>query len=66
MPAYEYTTEILTHGFMGRNRDELDRAALENKMNAMGAEGWELEKVLTDLAFQGEKDGHLLIFKREL
>jgi hypothetical protein len=30
----------------------------------MGAEGWELVKVLTDMALHGEKDGHLLLFKR--
>jgi hypothetical protein len=30
----------------------------------MGAEGWELSKLLLDVALQGEKDGHLLIFKR--
>ena len=30
----------------------------------MGAEGWELVKVITDTALHGEKDGHLLLFKR--
>ncbi|HEX8103479.1 MAG TPA: DUF4177 domain-containing protein [Solirubrobacteraceae bacterium] len=64
MAAYEYTTETLTHGFMGRSRDELNRGALEEKLNQMGAEGWELVKILTDMAFEGEKDGHLMVFKR--
>lgn len=64
MAAYEYTTDILTHGFMGRSEGELNRGALEEHLNAMGAEGWELVKVLTDMAFESEKDGHLMIFKR--
>ena len=29
-----------------------------------GAAGWELDKLILDTAFHGEKDGHLLIFKR--
>ena len=33
-------------------------------LNQHGAEGWELEKIVLDAAFHGEKDGHLLIFKR--
>jgi hypothetical protein len=32
----------------------------------MGAQGWELVKVLTTMALHGEKDGHLLLFKRPL
>jgi hypothetical protein len=66
MAAFEYTTDVLTHGFLGRSKEELDRSALEKRLNAMGAEGWELVKVLTDMALQGEKDGHLLVFKRAL
>lgn len=49
---------------MGRSKEELDRGALQDRLNARGAEGWELVKVLTDMALQGEKDGHLMIFKR--
>jgi hypothetical protein len=65
MPSYEYRTEVLTHGFMGRKEDELDRSELDKRLNALGADGWELEKLLTRMALHGEKDGHLLIFKRE-
>jgi hypothetical protein len=60
----EYTTAAITHGFMGRKREEIDRAELTQMLNEHGAEGWELEKLLLDVAFHGEKDGHLLIFKR--
>ena len=33
-------------------------------LNEHGASGWELEKLVLDTSFHGEKDGHLLIFKR--
>jgi hypothetical protein len=63
---FEYTTTVITHGFMGRKEEELDRKALEKSLNEMGAQGWELVKVLTTMALHGEKDGHLLLFKRAL
>jgi hypothetical protein len=65
MPAYEYTTEVLTHGFLGRKEEELDRSDLEQRLNALGAEGWEFDKLLPQMALHGEKDGHVLIFRRE-
>jgi hypothetical protein len=64
MPGYEYTTAVITHGMMGRKSDEVDREELQRVLNAHGAEGWELDKLVLDSAFHGEKDGHLLIFKR--
>jgi hypothetical protein len=64
MPNYEYRTEVLTHGFLGRKEEELDRKAFEERLNALGGEGWEFEKMLTDMALHGERDGHLLVFKR--
>jgi Domain of unknown function (DUF4177) len=65
MPSYEYRTEVITHGFLGRKEEELDRKEFETRLNALGAEGWEFEKVLTDMALHHEKDGHVLIFKPE-
>ena len=65
MPGYQYTTVVMTHGFMGRKSDELDRAEFERNLNEMGAQGWELEKVLLDMNLHREKDGHVLIFKRQ-
>ena len=62
-PNYEYRTEVLTHGLLARNEDELDRSELDERLNALGADGWEFEKLLTRLALHGEKDGHLLIFR---
>ena len=64
MPAHEYTTAVITHGLMGRKSEEIDREELQSVLNQHGAEGWELDKFMLDAAFHGEKDGHLLIFKR--
>jgi hypothetical protein len=49
---------------MGRKSEEIDREELQKVLDAHGADGWELDKVMLDTAFHGEKDGHLLIFKR--
>jgi hypothetical protein len=65
MPSYEYRTDVITHGFLGRKDEELDRSALEKRLNELGAEGWEFDKLLPNLALHGEKDGHLLVFRRE-
>ena len=64
MAAYEYTTAVISHGLMGRKSEEVDREELQKVLSAHGAEGWELDKLVLDTAFHGEKDGHLLIFKR--
>ena len=66
MSRYEYVTSVITHGLLGRKEDELDRAELERELNRMGSEGWELVRVMTDMALHGEKDGHLLLFKRPI
>jgi hypothetical protein len=65
MSTYEYTTSVITHGFLGRKEEELDREELERELNRMGADGWELVKVMSDVALHGEKDGHVLLFKRQ-
>ena len=62
--TWEYTTDVITHGILGKNRDEIDRAELESRLAQWGAEGWELVKILNDVALHREKDGHLLVFKR--
>jgi hypothetical protein len=66
MPRFEYTTKVITHGFLGRKDEELDRKEFEKVLNEMGAQGWEFERVLLDVNLHHEKDGHVLIFKREL
>ncbi len=62
---FEFTTAAISHGLMGRKSEEIDRAELEALLNEHGAEGWELDKLVLDVAMHGEKDGHLLIFRRE-
>jgi hypothetical protein len=64
MPSYEYTTAAISHGLMGRKSDEVDRKELESLLNEHGAEGWELDKLVLDVSMHGEKDGHLVVFKR--
>ena len=66
MSAYEYTTAAVSHGLMGRKSDEVDRAELlwRRCSTTHGAEGWERDKLVLDVAMHGEKDGHLVIFKR--
>jgi len=64
MSRFEYATTVITHGFLGRKEEELDREELERELNRLGAEGWELVKVMTDMNLHGEKDGHVLLFKR--
>ena len=66
MATFEYTSTVLTHGFMGRKSEELDRKELEASLNEMGSQGWDLVKILSDTNLHGEKDGHVLLFKRAL
>jgi hypothetical protein len=53
-------------GFMGRHKDELKREDLERQFDELGQQGYELAWILMDQSLQGEKDGHVVIFKRPL
>jgi len=64
MAKWEYTTSVITHGFMGRQSDELNREELQASMNELGEDGWELATVFLDVNLHREKDGHVLVFKR--
>jgi hypothetical protein len=66
MNRWDYKTVVLTGGFMGRHKDELKRADLEAQFDALGAEGFELAWILMNQSLQGEKDGHVVIFKRPI
>ncbi len=61
---WDYKTIVLTGGFMGRHKEELDRPALEKQLDELGGQGFELCWVLPEQTLQKEKDGHVLIFKR--
>jgi hypothetical protein len=62
--TWDYTTTVITHGFMGRKSDELDRPELETALNELGAQGFELATAFLDVNLHREKDGHVLVFKR--
>lgn len=64
MGQWEYTTSVITHGFMGRQSDELNRKELEKSLGELGAQGWELATTFLDVNLHREKDGHVLVFKR--
>ena len=66
MAAWEYTTTVITHGFMGRKSDELNREAFQAELTRLGAEGWELATVFLDVNLHREKDGHMMVFKRRV
>jgi Domain of unknown function (DUF4177) len=63
---WEYTTSVVTHGFLGRKEEELDRPEFEQALQALGAEGWELATVFLDMQLHREKNGHVLVFKRRV
>ena len=64
MPAYEYTTAVITHGLMGRKSDEVDREELQRSSTRTAPRAGSSTSSCSTPAFHGEKDGHLLIFKR--
>ena len=53
-------------GLQRRHSDELRRDQLEQQFDALGAEGFELTWILMNQKLHGEKDGHVVIFKRPL
>jgi Domain of unknown function (DUF4177) len=62
MPTtWEYRTEMLT-SMVGR--DKIRMGDLAGCLKKHGAEGWELASFTADADVRGERDGHLLIFKR--
>ncbi|MEA2405192.1 MAG: hypothetical protein QOE08_1839 [Thermoleophilaceae bacterium] len=66
MTTWEYTTHVITHGFLGRKEEELDRAEFEKALSELGAQGWEFAAAFLDTALHREKDGHVLLFKRRV
>ena len=66
MATWEYTTTVITHGFMGRQSDELNRGEFEASLAELGVDGWELATVFLDVNLHREKDGHVVVFKRRV
>ncbi len=63
--GWDYKTVVLTHGLMGWTKGELDRPRFEESLDELGRDGFELTWVFMDQKLHGEKDGHVLIFKRQ-
>jgi NTP pyrophosphatase (non-canonical NTP hydrolase) len=61
MNRFEYRTEVLT-SMVGR--DKLRVGDLDDVLRKFGDEGWELVTLALDADIRGERDGHLLVFKR--
>ena len=63
MAKFEYKTEVLT-SMVGR--DKLRVGDLDDLLRQHGTEGWELVTLNLDADIRGERDGHLLVFKRAI
>ena len=63
-PEWEYRTELLEHGFMGFGKEQVDMHKLQDRLDALGQEGWELVHVSWNHRVRRKHGGHLLIFKR--
>jgi hypothetical protein len=63
MPKFEYKTEVLT-SMVGR--DKLRQGDFEDLLRQYGDDGWELVTLNLDADIRGQRDGHLLIFKRAI
>lgn len=61
MTQFEYKTEVLT-SMVGRDKLRVDD--LEDVLRKYGADGWELATLNLDADVRGQRDGHLLVFKR--
>src|SRR5687768_4163876 len=57
MQQWDYTTRVLTGGFMGRHKDVLNRPPFEQELDELGREGWKLTHILIEQSLHGEKDG---------
>ncbi|MCZ7589674.1 MAG: DUF4177 domain-containing protein [Gaiella sp.] len=61
---WEYRSELLEHGFLGWGKEQVDLHKLQDRLEALGAEGWELVNVSWNHRVRRRHGGHLLIFKR--
>ena len=64
LQQWDYRTIVLAGNAEGRPTDELKRPALEQQLDELGDQGFELCWVLPAQQLHEEKDGHVLIFKR--
>ena len=63
MKKYEYKIiKTIEQGFWD---PKLDNKAVEDELNRMGAEGWELVSVMDTSGYQGQTKEIVMFFKRE-
>jgi len=58
---WEYKTHVLTSAI---GRDKLRMGDLDAALRGHGQQGWELVNLTMNADLRGERDGHLLVFKR--
>ena len=63
-PEWEYRTELLEHGFMGWGKEQVDLHKLQDRLDVLGQDGWELVHVSWNHRVRRKLGGHLLILKR--
>ena len=63
-PEWAYRTELLEHGFMGFGKEQVDMHKLQDRLDVLGRDGWELVHVSWNHRVRRKHGGHLLIFKR--
>ena len=66
MAAYEYTTDVLTHGFMGRSKEELDRSGAREAPQRDGRRGLGARQGAHRHGPPGREGRAPLVFKRAL
>ena len=64
--VWEYRTELLEHGFLGWRSEQVDLRTLQERLDTLGPDGWELVNVSWNHRVRRRHGGHLLIFKRPL
>jgi hypothetical protein len=64
LPVWEYRTELLEHGFLGWRSEQVDLRVLQERLDTMGIDGWELVHVSWNHRVRRKHGGHLLVFKR--
>lgn len=64
LQLWEYRTELLEHGFLGWRSEQVDLRVLQERLDTMGADGWELVHVSWNHRVRRKHGGHLLVFKR--
>jgi hypothetical protein len=64
LQIWEYRTELLEHGFLGWRSEQVDLRVLQERLDTMGADGWELVHVSWNHRVRRKHGGHLLVFKR--